>query len=250
MWPYDRVGFGPAFGRNGHDLAAGFTNMRYDLAIWSGDTFGWQMPFDVFAGLTERAGWWLGQGLSWLLLPVGVIAARKRRWTWLLLGVFGGLVAVHLAYWIGAQSYSARYYSEAIPALALVSAAGITALARRIGRPLVYAALAVMILASLLGYTPARLTALWRFNNVGGDKLAALDALRDGRPVLIVVSGSATRSWRDWGAYMALTSPFLDSDVIAARTRDSATLDAVLRQFPGRQVLELPPDGVLRPFAG
>ncbi len=255
VWPYDRVGFGPEFGRSGHSLADGLLNMRLDLIEWSGDLFGWSMPEGLHAWLWESVHWQIGTGLSWILLPVGLIAGRKRGWTWLLAGIFAGLVGVHLLYWIGAQSYSARYYSEAIPALALISAAGITALARRLKpRPLRaagYAALLLAVALSLTTYTPALLGRLWRFNNVGQDKIAALDALRDGRPVLLLVTGADQRSWRDWGTYMALTSPYLDSDVVAARERGrEGELESLLARFAGRQILILTPAGTLLPYDG
>lgn len=247
VWDYDVIGFGPDHGRSGHTPEKALRNMQRDLALWSSDLFGWQMDANLHDGLAESTGWWLGPGLSWLLIPVGVAAGRRQPWTWLLLGVFLGLVGVHLLYWIGAAVYSARYYAEAIPALALLTALAITAAARRFNRRTVYILLTMAIIASLWVYTPARLAELWRFNNVGEDKIAALDALRDGRPVLILVTGQERRSWRDWGTYMALTSPYLDSDVVAARDHGhTGEREAILARFPDRQVLYLPPDGILR----
>ena len=247
VWDYDRIGFGDCCGRSGHTPEKALLNMQADLALWSSDLFGWQMHTAAYNWLVERTSWWLGQGLSWVLLPVGLIAARRKRWAWLLAGMFAGLVIVHLFYWIGAQVYSARYYAEAIPALAILSAAGITTLARRTSRTAVYIALTALITASLFAYTPNRLTGLWHFNNVGGDDLDALDALRDGRPVLILVTGTEQRSWRDWGTYMALTSPYLDSDVVAARDHGAAgEREAILSRFPDRQVLYLTVEGTLQ----
>jgi hypothetical protein len=114
-----------------------------------------------------------------------------------------------------------------------------------------YAALLLAVALSLSTYTPALLARLWRFNNVGQDKIAALDALRDGRPVLLLVTGADQRSWRDWGTYMALTSPYLDSDVVAARERGrEGELESLLARFAGRQVLILTPAGTLLPYGG
>jgi len=246
VWPYDQVGFGECCGRSGHTPEKGIRNTKADLALWSSDLFGWQMDADLHRSLEENAGWWLGRGVSWVLLPVGLIARRRSRWTWALLGTFAGLVGAHVFYWVGAQTYSARYYYEALPGLALISAAGFTGLARRVPRGPAYAVLAVMIAASLLGYTPARLGVLWRFNDIGQDDIAALRVLRDGRPVLILVTGEQPRSWREWGTYMALTSPYLDSDVVAARDRGwQGEREAILARLPGRQVLYLPPDNHL-----
>jgi hypothetical protein len=233
VWEYDRVGFGPGYGRYDHTLVAGLDNAGEDLDLWTRDLFGWGP----------------GVGLSWVLLPVGLWMARRSRWAWLLIAQFGGLVIGHLAYWIGAQAYSARYYSEAVPQVALISAAGIVWLIQQFGRRLVYPVVAVLILVSLIAYTPPRLAELWRYNDIGGDDLTALDALRDGRPALIIVRGEGARSWRDWGAYMALTSPYLDSDVVAAREHGwDGELESILERFPDRQILELPVDGPLRPL--
>ncbi len=247
VWEYDRLGFGPCCGRTGHTPEKALRNLRFDLALWSSDLFGWQMSEATHGWLQTHTGWWLGQGLSWAWLPVGLAAARRKRWAWLLAGMFAGLVGVHLLYWIGAQTYSARYYSEAIPALALLSAAGVTAAARRASRLGVYVLLSAMVTASLFAYTPERLAALWRFNNVGGHHIEALEALRDGRPALILVTGKAQRSWRDWGTFMALTSPYLDSELVAARDHGlEGEREAILERFPGRQVLYLLPDGTLQ----
>jgi hypothetical protein len=255
VWDYDRVGFGPDVGRNGHTPAKALRNLRSDLAIWSSDLFGWQIHPAAHAWLQTHTGWWLGPGLSLLFPLLGLIAAGRRRWTWLLAGITGGLVSVQFFYWAGSQAaYSTRYYAEAVPALALMSGAGLAALACEAGksrgaRPIVAGLLAAAILASLIGFTPARLASLWRFNNVGQDKIAALDALRNGRPALILVTGEESRSWRDWGTYMALTSPYLErgGDVVAARyTGRAVDWEAIMVRFPGWQVLELPPDGTLR----
>ena len=244
VWDYDRLGFCDECGRSGHTPEKAIRNLRLDLARWSSDLFGWTMPESLHNTLTENAGWWLGNGLSWILLPLGLVIGRRDRWTWLLMGTFAGLVGVHLLYWIGAQVYSARYYFEALPALALISAIPVTALARKVGRGAVYVVFALMIAASLIAYTPDRLRALWRFNNVGQDKIEALESLRDGRPVVIIVTGAERRSWRDWGTYMALTSPYLDSDIVAARDHGWER-SQILARFPERQVIYLTPENVL-----
>ncbi|GAB4568733.1 MAG: hypothetical protein Kow0077_00090 [Anaerolineae bacterium] len=250
VWDYDRIGFGPEMGRGGHTLQKALINLGFDLNVWASDLFGWQIAQGAQAALVARLGVELPTGISWILPLAGLILARRKRVSWLLAGLFGGLVVVYLFYWAGSGIvYSTRYYSEAVPALALLSGAALHSVAQRFGRRVVWLALAVSVAASLIGYTPDRLALLWRFNDVGQDDIAALEAQRDGRPVLILVSGEGLRSWRDWGTYMALTSPYLDSDVIAARVHNPAETALVVRQHPNRQILELPPDGVLRPFS-
>lgn len=245
VWEYDRIGFGECCGRSGHTLARGIEHLRDDMALWAADLFGWRVA---------------GVGLSWALPLLGLIALRQRVWAWLLAGVLASLALVHVAYWIGAQTYSARYYAEATPMLAILGAAGVVWLARRTHRavvdrglqplanglkPAVYGGLLILLALSLIDFTPARLEPLWRFNDVGADDLAALDELRDGRPVLILVT--AAESWRTWGTYMALTGPFLDSDVVAARDHGPEERALILARFPDRQVLYLAPEEGLRP---
>ena len=63
--------------------------------------------------------------LSWLFLPFGLIALRRSREGWLLFGIFPSLVFVYLFYWIGSWLLGPRYYYEALPGLAITSAAGV-----------------------------------------------------------------------------------------------------------------------------
>jgi hypothetical protein len=86
---------------------------------------------------------WLALGAGWWLLPFfGLIfnyrepesaADRSTRWTWLLFGVFVSLIGLQLAYWVGSQRYSTRYYFESLTAIALVSALGFVWLINGIG---------------------------------------------------------------------------------------------------------------------
>ncbi|MBN1284401.1 MAG: glycosyltransferase family 39 protein [Anaerolineae bacterium] len=256
VWEYDRIGFGDCCGPSGHTPVKAFYNMRRDLGLLTSDLFGWQMSQGVYDRL-YAGGWRMGMGVSWLLLLPGLLALWRRPsagWAWALLGSFVCLVAAQWLFWSGAQLYGPRYYFEGIPGLVLLGAAGATGLARftvrladgnRYVQIPVYAALLVFCAGSMVGYTPARLEPLWRFNDIGQDDIDALNALRDGRPALVLVTGADQRSWREWGTYMALTSPYLDGDVVAARVRWEADQAAAEARFPGRQVLYLMPDGSL-----
>ena len=62
------------------------------------------------------------------------------------------------------------------------------------------------------------------------------------RPLLVIVngpnSGPQRVRWRSYGSLMAVTSPYLDSEIVAAR--DPGTLrDQILARFPGRQVIDV-----------
>lgn len=98
-WEYDRIGFGPEVGRNGHTLTKGIQFARYDLSLTAADLFGWQL-----AGWSEMLSawvvgiapdgmvadsWWPAVGVGWLLVPVGLLMALRRDWAylWVLAGV-------------------------------------------------------------------------------------------------------------------------------------------------------------------
>jgi hypothetical protein len=65
-------------------------------------------------------------------------------------------------------------------------------------------------------------------------------ARRDGdRPVLVLVHGNDVR-WRALGSLMALTSPYLDSEIVVAwDTLVPGMADEILARFPDRQVIEM-----------
>ncbi len=109
-WPYDRVGFGPGVGRYGHNLQLALFNTRFSLSAGWRDLFGW----GVF---------------SWIFLPFGFWALRRNRGALLVSAVPLSLVGFYLAYWVGSWLFGPRYYYEGLPALTLLSAAGIAWLA-------------------------------------------------------------------------------------------------------------------------
>ena len=132
IWTYDRIGFGEGHGRRegGHTLEVGWRHTKQDLRCGWRDLFGWAAPPEDGVTVEQNACLVTSRGYSWVLLPVGVLLGLRRRWTWLLIAVPVCIVGVYLAYWIGGTLYSARYQSEGLTAAALVTAAGITGLAR------------------------------------------------------------------------------------------------------------------------
>ncbi len=307
VWPYDRVGFGEGYGRNGHTLEKGLRQTRWDLSLAAADLFGWQsgpMPPESDR-LRLSAVYWPSVGLSFLLLPFGLLIGLRRRavvwglwfiagvvvfaastnlpvswlqdrdvavvwmtlagvwfvlpfaalyigqpgrqavWTALLAAVPVALVVLYVAYWIGSQLYSTRYYYEALTACALLAALPLGWLAAggrwwRIG---VGGGLVVALLVSLYGYSMPRISPLYRFNWVSPALIEAVEARREGeRPVLVLITGEDVR-WRAYGALMASTSPYLDSPIVAAwDTGGSGVRDAILSAFPDRQVILMTAD--------
>jgi hypothetical protein len=192
--------------------------------------------------------WMAGAGV-WLLLPlVATLLQRfdqQVNWTWLLLLLPLCLVGLHIAYWIGSQRYSTRYYFEGLTAFALLSGLPLGWLARRCRWP-TYAALGVLLIWSLLAYSIPRITPLYRFNWVSSQLIQAVEARReDDRPVLVIVTGEQGQvRWRAYGSLTAISSPFLDSDIVVALNDAGAEeRAAILERFPGRQVIEMRASG-------
>jgi bacteriorhodopsin len=93
-----------------------------------------------FLKTSETQIWiWLGVLAIWALIPPIVLSLqakdRQSQWTWLLLGVAVTLIGIHLAYWVGSQRYTTRYYFEGLSALAIIGAIPIAWLARKTSRP-------------------------------------------------------------------------------------------------------------------
>ncbi len=302
VWPYDNVGFGEGHGRNIHTLEKGIRQTRWDLSLAAADLFGWQLggmpeeslrlrtsavywpvfglswillPFGLILGLRRRWTWWavwlaagaglfiatanlpvdalrnpalayawMGAGIVWMLLPFAFLLIgqpdRRAAWTWLLLAVPMSLIGLHIAYWIGSQLYSTRYYFEGLGGLAILTGAPVAWLARRWRRWPVYAAFAALLLVTLYAYSTPRITPLYRFNWVSPELIEAVEARReDDRPVLVLIGGTDVR-WRAYGSLMAGTSPYLDSDIVAAwDTRAPGLREQILARFPDRQVIEM-----------
>jgi hypothetical protein len=303
------VGYGEGYGRNGHTLEKGVRHMRFDLSLTASDLFGWQLQpltaesvapgTPLHAQLTVESDYWLQTGISWILLPFGLIVAfgrksilvalwlglglawlllpfltgdinhirdpqiawiiviglmiwllapllvlrdRVRTWTWLLVSVALALIIVQLTYWIGSQRYSTRYYFESLPALALISALPLAWLAnRRISaiRPVAYAIFAAVLVYSLFFYSLPRISVLRGFNMINRQIIEDVEQRREGdNPVLVIVTGDNVR-WRSYGALMAVTSPYLDSPIVAARASNAIPREDIVARFPNRQIIDM-----------
>jgi len=229
-------------------LWAAFRRRALWVWLWLGVGLAWLVFIFEYQGgaLTRDPTWsyiWLAVAGLWLVLPLAVTWRSTRpvrdTWSWLLVAVALGLIMAQLAYWIGSQRYSTRYYFEALPALALLSALPLAWLARRVGRALVYPLVAAVLIFSLFAYSLPRIGLLYRFNQINQDVIEGVEARREGdRPVLVLISGSNVR-WRALGSLMAVTSPYLDSDIVAAWLYSPNVRDQILEQFPDRQIIEM-----------
>lgn len=221
-WEYDRVGFGPGFGRttSGHSLHLARLNLRVSLGVGQHDVFGW--PF-----------------LSWAFLPFGMIAMRRKRAAWLIAGLIPGLIGAYGFYWIGTWLFGPRYYFEALPAAATLTAAGIAWLGgwaeakagrwNRVRRSGV--ATLVLVLVALNGafYLPLRLESL---RGLYGISAAKRDAFAAAVPPNAFVIVHPAQSWTDYGALLTLEPPFCDCDRVLVYSRGSRVDARAAAAFP------------------
>lgn len=212
--------------------------------VWGVIGVGWAMNAAAANYAYPEA--WAVFGIAWALVGFGVVAWQHEKravWTWLLFGVLFSIVAAHMAYWIGSQRYSTRYYFEAVGAAAILAALPIAALAKRgeIGRSLAYGLLLVACVYSYVQYSVPRISALRGFNRVTAEIFDEIEARRAGdAPVFVLITGVDGR-WRTRGALMAVSSPFLDNDIEFAyiEGEDPDARAQVLSRAVGRQVIEM-----------
>ena len=191
--------------------------------------------------------WIIAAGI-WLCAPLIFLRDSRcwqARWTWLLFCVALGLILVHMTYWIGSQRYSTRYYFEGLGAFAILSALPLAYIARRFSRRLVYLLLTAVLMMSLFGYGLPRVGVLYRFNRINPDIIDRIKSRQvDSQPLLALVGGAESGEnrarWHSLGTLMAVTSPYLDSEIVGAvYYEDEAVKAAVLANHPDRQVIEM-----------
>ncbi len=157
-WAYDRLGFGPGIGHteSGHNLFWAVYNTRFSLRAGLHDLFGW--PY-----------------LSWLLLPFGLLALRRKAGGRLLAAIPLALILFYGAYWIGSWLLGPRYYAESLPMLCIIGAAGAAWLvgSERVERgvkrwrgPLVSGLVLLLIGINVLWYLPVRVGGMKGLYNI------------------------------------------------------------------------------------
>ena len=237
-WSYDKYGFGKGFGvtADGHSLVQGWRNTRFSLKVAASDLFGWLK-------------------ISWIFLPFGLWAARKKLLTYYAAGITVSLVVLYMGYWVSSWLLGSRYYFEALPGLALLSAAGIFWFGgwdqqpqERPGRLSKLRALgttalvSLLVISNLVFYTPARLNGL---RGLYGIERADLEIFMDPDleeylPALVIVDAE---KWMPYGSTLVLESPALDSPLIFAWAIGPQTDRRLADYYQGeRQVLYYYPD--------
>jgi hypothetical protein len=206
------------------------------------------LPQETLRNPTFATGWLIATML-WAVVPLLWLGLGKQHprvnWTWLFVSVILCIVLAHVAYWVGSQRYSTRYYFEALTGVAILSAVPLAWLARQSRmRWLVYGGLLIALLYSLYAYSTPRIMALYRFNWVSTEVLNRVESMREpGKQVLVIVTGSDVR-WRALGSLMAVTSPYLNSDIVGALDfKGPDTRQQILNRFPDRQIIEMTAQG-------
>jgi hypothetical protein len=243
-WDYDKVGFGPGFGvtEAGHNLRLARINTEFSLQVGYSDLFGWGK-------------------VSWLFLPFGIWAVRKKPRLWAPMSVFPILVVLYLAYWVGSWLFGPRYFYEGLYSLTLLSAAGIAWLAGwpqepdnewprytglRKARPLAVTALfALLVTANLIFYTPQRLKMMHGLYTIHRGRLEPFltDEAQELAPALIIVDAPR---WMPYGALLELSDPFLETPFIFAFSRGARADAQLAASFPERNFFYYYPDEPMR----
>jgi hypothetical protein len=225
-WPYDRLGFGPGIGvtTSGHSLYLAYSNARFSLRAGVHDLFGW--PY-----------------VSWIFLPFGLIALRKNTRAWLVFAVLPGLLLAYSFYWIGSWLYGPRYYYEALPGLAVVSAVGIAylggwlthaAILPVLRRRAMTALLGGLIAVDLVFYLPARLSSMRHLYGISRQAMVPIEQADLGRALIIV---HPEHRWTEYGALLTLGPPFSSTDEILLTIFLGDDQDTELaRDFPDRLI--------------
>jgi 4-amino-4-deoxy-L-arabinose transferase-like glycosyltransferase len=207
-WEYDRVGFGPGIGvaQSGHNLYWAYWNLRWSLHAGVHDLFGW--PY-----------------ISWIFLPFGLVALRRKWKGWLLFSIFPALLLSYMTYWVGSWLYGPRYYYESLPGLAIVSAMGIAWLGGWMGevkkggsfKRVASGSLVLILMAfNILFYLPPRLAMMNQLNGIARSHLEPFERTDLDRAVVIV---HTIDRWTEYGTLLTLTAPFADRDLVLAISR-------------------------------
>jgi 4-amino-4-deoxy-L-arabinose transferase-like glycosyltransferase len=230
-WPYDRLGFGPGIGplESGHTLRQAWINTRLSLNAWQHDLFGW--PY-----------------LSWLFIPIGLWRLRRRTEAWLTAAIFPSLVIGYMAYWIGSWVLGPRYFIEALPGLAAISAAGMTWLGgwtadsirrERASHLTAGAAMASLLLVNLAFYLPIRVGGLRGLFGIDRSSLEAFEAI-DPSPAVVIVHRDPY--WHGYGNLLTLTPPFRQSELVLIYERGPDIDAQAAALFKDRPIYHYYPD--------
>ena len=249
-WPYDKIGFGPGVGLQpgGYMPGHGIANTQVSLQAGANDLFGWM-------------------GLSWLFMPLGILAIWRNPRAWLVCAVLPALIGGYFLYWMGSWLVGPRYYYEGLFGAVLLTSTGILCLGERLWRVVVpfkkpanpswvilphiwkrpFFSLLTLLVCFLLTYNlafylPFRLAQIrglygitracyWPFQSVLAQRSV---------PALVIVY--VQHKWIEYGCMLDLSNPFMDSDFVFIVSHGSRMDQAVAAALPGRKVLYYYPE--------
>lgn len=223
-WPYDKLGFGHDVGEapnlmeialldedpgyavlwstvpsqppRGHTPQRGLHNILRNWGLLQTDLFGW-LPLLTFS-------------FFWLAF----LLKRPSPNDWILLTTLAVLVVAEAFYWHSGIMYGPRYLYGALPALVLLTARGVQALARWLGGQLGWwltaVPLALLIFGNIFATLPQYVKGYRGFNFVVGGKVAQVEtAVPTDEQALIFVE-SRTGNWWEYGELFWGNTPWLD----------------------------------------
>jgi hypothetical protein len=167
----------------------------------------------------------------------------------ILFGMIVSLILVHVAYPTPGQMYGPRYYFEALGAMALLSARGVTLLVHVLERAVrhwyrseqwarLLAGIAMgttvvtLVAYSTTHFTRGEFDRFRGWNSVNDRQLNTVEAARL-HNALVFVTGS---HWNDFAPFFAQTLPDLDTDVVYAIDRGAESNRVLIDLYPSRSV--------------
>jgi 4-amino-4-deoxy-L-arabinose transferase-like glycosyltransferase len=236
-WGFDKIGFGQGIGMHGpHSPAQGLVNTWRNLSQLQQHLFGWP-PYIT---------------LALLFLPFATL--RAKRYDWLLLAGAFSLIFGHALYWADGIMFGPRYYYEALPMLALLTARGAVIMAgmskeivaKRLNIPLWSAKgwqpsgalaggliLTALLSYNLFAYLPGQITQYRNYNYVNADAQETILGY-DLRQALVFVEDDPEWYWWKYGQLFSANTPLLDSEIIFARDLGEVKNQELMAAFPDR----------------
>lgn len=221
-WPFDRLGFGADKGLAGHGPLNGLLNTLRNVSELARDAFGWP-SIATFA---------------FALVPVA--AARAGRWERLWLASSAALIVGYFFWWADGVMYGPRFYHEAMPFIALLTARGVALLGdigRLPGRLATAGVLATLLAVDVGFYLPSQLPQMRGYNYVSAAALAAVERA-DVHNAVVFVDPGPPAEWWNYGMVFSANAPLLDGDVIFARDL-GAENGQLMALYPGRRFYRL-----------
>ena len=221
-WSFDRLGFGADRGFGGHSPFNGLLNSLRNAAELSRHAFGWPAV------------------LTFAFAFVPFVARAATRWDRIWLGSWFCLMLGYVGWWADGVMYGPRFYHEAMPFLALLTARGAQVLAQSVGAPgpaLAALLLALPIAHNLALYLPAQAPLHRGYNYVSRRSLDAVESagIRD---ALVFVDLGGRGEWWHYGSLFPANHPLLGGDTIYARDLGSRN-SALMTRYPERRYYRL-----------